>query len=97
VHGPHAPRGALGVGARPEGDEAQDPCGPAQALIGLVQRAGVREEALECHRVGGLHQQRPGPGQADDLLADDAPQHGVVGEEVIGHRHRHRHRWDTYG
>ena len=43
----------------------------------------------------GLHQQRPRPGQPDDLLADHAAQHRVVGEQALG-GHAHDQGYGDY-
>ena len=88
VHGADAPGQAVGRGARAEGDRVHDLGGAGQALVGLVERAGVREEAGEGHRVGRLQQQRARAGEADHELAVDPADHRVVGEVGrVGNHH----------
>ena len=80
VHGANAPGQAVGRGARAEGDRVHDLGGAGEPLVGLVERAGVGEEAGEGDGMGRLEQQRARPGEADHELAMDPADHRVVGE-----------------
>ena len=87
MHGAYAPGRAIGRLARAEADRVHDLGGAVEALVGLVERAGVGEEPRERDRVRGLHQQRARPDERDDGLAVHEAQHRVVCE-VSGPGHR---------
>ncbi len=87
VHGADAPGQAVGLGARAERDRVHHLGGAGQPLVGLVERAGVGEEAREGDRMGRLEQQRPRARHADRELAMDPADHRGIGEVAGLRRH----------